>query len=58
MQMRFFHCPVCHTTMTAPKIKNFKKEKYKGRKHRKHMYCPICKKEQRFILDETFMMRT
>ena len=29
MQMRFFHCPVCHTTMTAPKIKNFKKENIK-----------------------------
>ena len=30
MQMRYFHCPVCHTIMTAPKLKNFKKEKYKG----------------------------
>ena len=57
MQMRFFHCPVCKTTMTAPKTKNFKKNSYKGQRHRKHMYCPICKKEQRFILDDAFMMR-
>lgn len=57
MQMRYFHCPVCHTTVTAPKNKNFKKLKYKGSKHRKHMYCPICKTEQRFILDEAFMIR-
>jgi hypothetical protein len=43
--------------MTAPKIKNFKKEKYKGKKHRKTMYCPICEKEQNFILDEAFHVR-
>ena len=57
MQMRYFHCPVCHTIMTAPKLRNFKKEKYKGCRHRKNMYCPICKKEQRFILDEAFQVR-
>lgn len=56
MQMRYFHCPVCKTVMTAPKTKNFKKNKYKGVKHRKHMYCPICKIEQRFILDEAFVI--
>ena len=55
--MRYFHCPVCHTIMTAPKLKNFKKEKYKGCRHRKNMYCLICKKEQRFILDEAFQVR-
>ena len=34
--------------MAAPKHKNFKKEK----KHRKNMWCPFCKEERRFILDE------
>jgi hypothetical protein len=43
--------------MMAPKIKNFKKNEYKGKAHRKHMWCPICKKEQRFILDEEFKIR-
>ena len=54
MLMRYFHCPKCKTVMTAPKIRNLKKEKYKGNKHRKTMWCPICKSEQRFILDESF----
>ena len=57
MQIRYFHCPVCKTVMMAPKIKNFKKNEYKGKAHRKHMWCPICKKEQRFILDEEFKIR-
>lgn len=56
MQMRYFHCPVCKMIISAPKHKNFKKNVYKGRKHRKHMYCYICKKEQRFILDEAFFL--
>ena len=57
MQMRYFHCPVCKTVMVAPKLNNFKKNEYKGKKHRKHMWCPICKEEQRFILDEEFKIR-
>lgn len=44
-QLRYFHCPVCHLQMTAPKTKNFKKSSYKGKKHRKIMYCINCKKE-------------
>lgn len=31
VHIRYFHCPVCHKVMVAPKHKNFKKEK----KHRK-----------------------
>ena len=57
MQIRYFHCPECKTVMMAPKNKNFKKNEYKGKTHRKHMWCPICKKEQRFILDEEFKIR-
>ena len=57
MQMRYFHCPVCHTIMTVPTLRNFKTEKYKGCRHRNNLYCPICKKEQRFILDEAFQVR-
>ena len=56
MQMRYFHCPVCKMIIPAPKHKNFKKNIYKGRMHRKHMYCYTCKKEQRFILDEAFFL--
>lgn len=52
MQIRYFHCPVCQTKMPATKTKNFKKVKYKGRMHRKHMWCYKCKREQRFIMDE------
>lgn len=48
VHIRYFHCPVCHKVMVAPKHKNFKKEK----KHRKNMWCPFCKEERRFILDE------
>lgn len=33
VHIRYFHCPVCHKVMVAPKHKNFKKEK----KHRKNM---------------------
>lgn len=51
-QLRYFHCLVCHLQMTAPKVKNFKRFSYKGKKHRKTMYCVHCKKEQNFILDE------
>lgn len=51
-QLRYFHCPVCHLQMIAPKIKKFKRFSYKGKKHRKTMYCVHCKKEQNFILDE------
>ena len=51
-QLRYFHCPVCHLQMTAPKVKNFKRFSYKGKKHRKTMYCVHCKKEQNFILDK------
>lgn len=51
-QLRYFHCPVCNLQMTAPKVKNFKRFSYKGKKHRKTMYCVHCKKEQNFILDE------
>ena len=48
VHIRYFHCPVCHKVMVAPKHKNFKKEK----KHRKNMWCPFYKEERRFILDE------
>ena len=51
MQMRDFHCPVCQLKLTIPKTKNFKRTTYKGKKHRKTMYCPICGQEQLFILD-------
>lgn len=27
VHIRYFHCPVCHKVMVAPKHKNFKKEK-------------------------------
>ena len=57
MQMRYFHCPVCHIVVTAPKTTNFKKLKYKGQRHRKYMYCSMCKEERQFILDEAFMIR-
>ena len=33
VHIRYFHCPVCHKVMVAPKHKNFKKEK----KHRKNI---------------------
>lgn len=56
MQMRYFHCPVCKMIIPAPKHKNFKRNSYKGRAHRKHMWCYTCKKEQRFILDEAFFL--
>ena len=52
MQIRYFHCPVCHTKVVAPKTKNYKKIKQKGKMNRKHMWCYVCQKEQRFILDE------
>ena len=48
IHIRYFHCPVCHKVITATKHQNFKKEK----KHRKTMWCPFCKEERRFILDE------
>ena len=55
--MRYFHCPVCFTILTAPKRKNFKKNSYKGEKHRKDLYCPKCKKKESFILDEAFFVK-
>ena len=57
MQFRYFHCPVCKTKMMAPKLKNFKKNIYKGKKHRKTMYCAICKKKRNFIQDEAFCVK-
>ena len=57
MQIRYFHCPVCHVQVMAPKETNFKRNSYNGKKHRKNMYCVICKKEQNFIQDEAFHIK-
>ena len=57
MQYRYFHCPDCKTTIMAPKYKNPKKNIVNGQKHRKTMYCAICKKKQNFIQDEAFCVR-
>lgn len=57
VQLRYFHCPVCKTKMMAPKSRNFKRENFKGRRHRKIMYCAICQEKRNFILDEITKLR-
>lgn len=57
MQMRYFRCPVCHIQMMAPKRKNAKKSFYKGKAHRKDMWCAICKEDRSFIQAEAFFVR-
>lgn len=44
VHIRYFHCPVYHKVMVAPKHKNFKKEK----KHRKKYVVSFLQRRKAF----------